>query len=215
MRVRDRFDDPQRALAFALLGLAVAVLAYEEVIGALPGEKALERSVYKPYIAHSDAYREVLAFFGLLGTSVIVAATVVVLGWLVVRRHGRSAGLFVLVAGLAVPLNACIKLAVGTTPAWDQLHHHAANFPSGHVVYATVIYGAVAWAMWTRSRDVSAVLIALTALMGPARVLSGAHLVSDVIAAYALGGAWLIAAHRLTMDAGRPLRLHGRARARR
>ena len=36
------------------------------------------------------------------------------------------------------------------------------------------------------------ILLGLIVAMGPARVLSGSHLPSDVLGAYALGGAWLL-----------------------
>src|SRR4051794_4391624 len=103
---RDRSADPQRTIAFVLLAVFSALLAYEVIIGALPGEKALARATFKPYVTHVAAYREVLALFGLLGTPTIAGATTGVLVVLVGRRCGPDASLFIILAALAVPANA-------------------------------------------------------------------------------------------------------------
>jgi membrane-associated phospholipid phosphatase len=48
--------------------------------------------------------------------------------------------------------------------------------------------------MW--ARVTAAVVIVIIAGAGPARVLGGQHLLSDVLGGYLLGIAWLIVAHR-------------------
>ena len=69
------------------------------------------------------------------------------------------------------------------------------SYPSGHTVYATTVFGMLAWLAWEHGRrDAAVVLAGLVVAMGPARVLSSAHLASDVVGGYLLGSAWLLVA---------------------
>lgn len=71
------------------------------------------------------------------------------------------------------------------------------SFPSGHVIFATVLFGTtfwVVWIAWKESWARNAVLVALAALvvlMGPSRVYLGEHWPTDVIGAYCLAGLWV------------------------
>ena len=79
--------------------------------------------------------------------------------------------------------------------------HEDYSFPSGHVMTYTTFYGFLAFllgqkepgAPWGPLLQGSA--LGLVLLIGPSRVYVGAHWPSDVLAAYAAGGAllgWLI-----------------------
>jgi undecaprenyl-diphosphatase len=85
-------------------------------------------------------------------------------------------------------------------------YEYSASFPSGHALNSVVIAGIVAYLIMLRlktprSRVLTAALAAVFALsMGLSRVYLGHHWLTDVIAAWALGLAWLalvITAHRL------------------
>jgi undecaprenyl-diphosphatase len=55
------------------------------------------------------------------------------------------------------------------------------------------VFGIVAWFAWHHGRrDAALILGGLVVAMGPARVLASAHLPSDVLGGYLLGGAWLL-----------------------
>ena len=80
------------------------------------------------------------------------------------------------------------------------------SFPSGHTLNAVVIAGIIAYLVILRRRTVAtrvlpvalAAVFALT--IGLSRVFLGHHWFTDVLAGWALGGAWLalvITAHRL------------------
>ncbi|MGH2880448.1 MAG: phosphatase PAP2 family protein [Solirubrobacteraceae bacterium] len=69
----------------------------------------------------------------------------------------------------------------------------SSNFPSGHVVYATTLFGTLAWFALARGRrGLFVAMLALVIGMGPFRIIDGAHWPSDVLAGYALGLAWAI-----------------------
>jgi membrane-associated phospholipid phosphatase len=71
------------------------------------------------------------------------------------------------------------------------------SFPSGHVIFATVLFGTTFWVVWITWRSSwarNAVLIVLVlpiVLMGPSRVYLGEHWPTDVIGAYCLAGLWV------------------------
>jgi membrane-associated phospholipid phosphatase len=111
---------------------------------------------------------------------------------------------WLLVLALSVPggmlLNALIKYAFHRQrPSFDDplVTLTTFSFPSGHTMGATVFYGTLAAYLLTRIASttmqvlvlaVALLLIALTAL---SRVYLGAHYLSDVLAAAALGVAWV------------------------
>ena len=69
----------------------------------------------------------------------------------------------------------------------------AESFPSGHVAYATAVFGSFAclgW--WHRRREVSGVALLLILLTGPASVARGGHVPSDVLGGYLVGAGWLL-----------------------
>ncbi|HMQ32931.1 MAG TPA: phosphatase PAP2 family protein [Chloroflexaceae bacterium] len=102
-------------------------------------------------------------------------------------------------------LNGAIKLAIGRPRPVEDLVEvfapvHGFSFPSGHVMFYTVFFGFLAFLAWARLRPSAlrllliALLLALVALVGPSRIVLGAHWLSDVIAAYLLGGLVLVLA---------------------
>ncbi|WP_026911183.1 phosphatase PAP2 family protein [Patulibacter minatonensis] len=193
------------------LGAAFALLAYEKRVGPIPGERwVLEHWVPWPQRPHPIT--DVVAFCNVLGTPLFAAALVAATAWLLGRSLGRRAVALVVIACAGVAFNGVLKTVIGPTPLWAEARGGAGvagdNFPSGHVVYATVLAGALGVLAWERRRT-DLVLFAVIAIvvMGPARVLEGAHLTSDVIAGYLVGAGWLVAAVRLTghgrrVDAG-------------
>ncbi|XTR50923.1 phosphatase PAP2 family protein [Pseudarthrobacter sp. So.54] len=85
-------------------------------------------------------------------------------------------------------------------------YEYSASFPSGHSLNSVVIAGVVAYLIIlrlqsARARVVTALLAGLfAATIGLSRVYLGHHWLTDVLAAWALGAAWLalvITAHRL------------------
>lgn len=191
-----------------LLTLVGGLYVVERYGGGLPGEEALWRRNHgwqRPHFTYDLA-----TFFGSLATPVVAGLTVGVLALLVGRRRGSRAALFVVATAGVVLVNIVLKAAIGITPPFHDLGYPygvGGNFPSGHVSYATAVFGGVAWLAWTgRQRDMAFVAALLVPVMGGERIVSGAHLLSDVLAGYALGGAWLLGAIVLVRPAPARLR---------
>jgi undecaprenyl-diphosphatase len=132
---------------------------------------------------------------------VYIAVFAAVAGWLVWRRLPRLA-LFVVVTlvGSSV-LNALVKLAVDRSrPVLPDpvAHANGMSFPSGHAQSATVAAAVLLLVFLPALRGAwrpfaVAVAVAYVAAVGFARVALGVHYVSDVLAGYVLGAAWVAA----------------------
>jgi undecaprenyl-diphosphatase len=127
---------------------------------------------------------------------VAVGETAVMLTWLW-RTAGRRAAQGLIIALLASATCGLIKTICGPTPLWMVLDHHVGtNFPSGVVTFMTASIGYVALVAWRQGgRIVPIALLIAIAGAGPARVLGGQHLLSDVLGGYMLGMAWLLLAY--------------------
>jgi undecaprenyl-diphosphatase len=200
----------ERFAARSLLGLVGVVAggaAFMLLLATVVGELALLRAVdsgvavrLNDLVADRPLLVDVLRGLSRLGGApanwLVIGVTV---AWLLVRRLPRLAtfavvtgiGAAVLTSGakaLVGRLRPVVEVVVATAPG--------ASFPSGHALGSTVAYGVVVLvflpAMPARARPwlVSAVAV-LLALVGFTRVALGVHYVSDVLAGWALGVAWL------------------------
>jgi undecaprenyl-diphosphatase len=145
----------------------------------------------KPWVVYAitRAYQQV-------GRPIIaVGEVLLILAWLW-RASGRRAVQGLLIALMASLTCGLIKTVCGPTPLWLALHHVGTNFPSGVVTFVTAVGGYLGALAWRQGRRVApAVVLVVIAGAGPARVLGGQHLLSDVIGGYMLGLAWLIVAY--------------------
>lgn len=121
--------------------------------------------------------------------------------WLVWQRLPRLAAFVVVTVALSPLLNTLVKHAVDRArPALPDPVAHAAgmSFPSGHaqaamvatsvalLVFVPLLQGAWRWVA-------VGVAVAYVLAIGFARVTLGVHYVSDVLAGYVLGAAWVAA----------------------
>jgi len=137
-----------------------------------------------------------------LGSSLVLVPLVAGTAALLWRRGLRRRVVFLVVtAALGSALNSAVKLLVHRTrpvvpfPITTALGQ---SFPSGHTVAATVCFGAMLIALlpliahrWRVPSVVGAALVVLS--VGASRVLLGVHFVTDVVAGFILGTAWLAA----------------------
>lgn len=149
---------------------------------------------------------------GTIGMPILAAATTIALS--VRRRSWTPAILIVIAAAGSLLMTIAGKELIGRTrpPLTDAVppFEASASFPSGHSLNSIVIAGIVAYLIIlrltsARSRAWTATAAAVFALsMGLSRVYLGHHWLTDVLAAWALGAAWLamvITAHRLYLTA--------------
>jgi len=161
-----------------------------EYVGPFPGDQRAAAAAANGPLVGLDL--QIVSFFGQLGTEAVAAMTVLVACAALWSAIGRRAAAWVLGASLAVLANDVLKAALGPTPL--ALNQSAPNFPSGHVVYATAFFGSLGWLAWRRHQPEAVAICAFAILaMGPARVLSGSHVVSDALAGYLFGAGWLLA----------------------
>jgi membrane-associated phospholipid phosphatase len=196
-------------VSVGLLSLVAALRAWLQWVGPLPGDKYAIANFTKPQ-HEGDVLRHLTSFFSSLGTPGVAALVVGVAAsvlWLFTSNR-TVRGL--LVACLVIPLNALLKLISGPTPLWSEVHVAGHNFPSGHVAFVTSVIGYLGWVAARRRQLVGVALTLLLVLgMGPARVAVGAHLVSDVIAGYLVGGAVLVLAIAVADREQPPVRQSG------
>jgi undecaprenyl-diphosphatase len=198
VRSEDRPPSRLIPLAAALGGVSVAVglRLWLEVVGPLPGERS-SGSAFAPWDQLPEPVGDIATLMSVIGHPVPALAIVSVSAWLIFRSFGRRDAAFVLLACSGVGANAVAKAISGPTPLWTAEHGRfgLANYPSGHVVFATVLGGALAVLAHRCGRfDLVGLALVLMVTMGVMRVISGAHLPSDVVAGYAFGVAWIAAA---------------------
>jgi membrane-associated phospholipid phosphatase len=181
-------------LPLALFLLVIALHLWLVWAGPFPGDRWALRQAWMPHPAWVRDYAD---FFQHLATP-LVAIALVAVALIVILRYGslaEAAGL--VVACLAVPLNAILKLVLGASPLW-RTAHTGQNYPSGHTTFVIAVLGYIGVIAWRNDRRWPAALAALLVVaVGPARVVTGIHLVSDVVGAYLLGAAMLLIAMRV------------------
>jgi membrane-associated phospholipid phosphatase len=142
------------------------------------------------------------SYFGFQPQSTIMVIAVAALFWL---AHQRIESLFAVFAALGVTLIGSGLKLVWVRPRPDasgliEALGSAAgySFPSGHVLLYVSFFGFLfywGYALLEESRLRAALLWVcglLIALVGPSRIYLGHHWASDVLAAYALGLAYLL-----------------------
>lgn len=117
--------------------------------------------------------------------------------WLLYRRAWLLLGTWVLsVAGVGLCVRLIKHAVARDRPEVRWVMEQGYSFPSGHSAGTLVCYGMLAWLVIAMARPRRAGwVVALAALVvlcvGASRVLLGAHYVSDVLAGWLLGLAWL------------------------
>ncbi|MGH3697585.1 MAG: phosphatase PAP2 family protein [Pseudonocardiaceae bacterium] len=140
-----------------------------------------------------------------LGAAVTVLAVGVALAW--IRRSWLPLLVLVLAAvGIGV-INKTVKLLVGRSrppAAAAVLGEDGFSFPSGHTIGTTVVWLLSAWLISRGVRNgrvisrrtvriaVWTVALLIVVAVGATRVFLGVHFPSDVLAAWALGAAWVV-----------------------
>ncbi|MFI2564165.1 phosphatase PAP2 family protein [Paenarthrobacter sp. NPDC018779] len=211
---------PYAALVITLgIGLLVAVAlaiafgeVYESVIEA-DGVAGLDH----PALSAAKSMRSpaldvaTTAYTNIGGTVGMPIIAVGIMVFLALRRKSWTPVILMLAAGLGSLLMTVLgkPLFGRTRPDLSDAippFEHSPSFPSGHSLNAIVIAGIVAYLVILRVKTIRgrvttiAIASVFSLTMGLSRVYLGHHWLTDVLAAWALGIAWLalvITAHRL------------------
>lgn len=198
---------PRAALVAAALGVAVFLAmavaagtralpgpvdagAQAVLLGAVGGEGRVPLVVWVTWLGNNDTLVALVVALALAFVAQRRAA------WALRLVAASGGGALVLTAlkmffARARPLPTVVEAATG----W--------SFPSGHAFASTVFYGMVVAFAWrsTERRDVRWLVAALGALVvlavGLSRVVLGVHYLSDVVAGWGAGVAWLVASQAL------------------
>jgi membrane-associated phospholipid phosphatase len=208
-------DEQRQALSFGvrgvLAGLALGLVAVP--FGLL---LFFVEDKWAPLLRVDDGARDGLHAFALQHRRFVVAMETLstigrwwmylpvfvgVAGWLLWRRHIRLAVFVAVTVGVSPGLNDLVKWAVHRArPVLDNpvAHENGASFPSGHAQAAVVGYAVLLLVflpvLHGASRRVAIGVAVLMVLgIGLSRVALGVHYVSDVLAGYVLGAAWVAA----------------------
>jgi membrane-associated phospholipid phosphatase len=144
--------------------------------------------------------------------ALIVAAAA---AYLVPRRRGREAALIVVTLVGAQLLTWILKaIFERPRPTFEDPVATASwfSFPSGHALSSIAVYGALAYVFVggihsSRSRASVACFALLVAVIGFSRLYLGVHYLTDVLAGYSAGLAWLLLAIGLLHASRRTKRL--------
>jgi len=182
-----------------ILGAGLFSLTLGWVLGVGHEHQGIDRAVLEGLQSLHTPWADhlMVIFTGLADLEVILPLFLVVLGYLAWRRH-RQAALHWLAAGafclVAVPL---LKYGFGISrPTVVATAANSYAFPSGHTLWAVVIYGylavMVARASSNRWRwlpySLAGIFIAAVAL---SRLYLGVHWLSDVLGSLTLGITWV------------------------
>lgn len=164
-------------------------------------DQPLNTSLAKQRTPAATAVFQLLTTFGSVAVLVpVVAAAAGLLAWRTGSR--RPVWISILAIGGAQILVVAGKLVVGSQRpdiAFAAVQADGYSFPSGHSISSLVAFGVIAWLVstllattrWMRTAVWVAAAV-LTAGVGASRMYLGVHYLTDVLAAWALGTAWLV-----------------------
>jgi membrane-associated phospholipid phosphatase len=201
---RHRRDPRWRELALVAVLLAASLAAFFHVVeDYLTGDPIVRWDVQFARWLHDHASSTLVSLFKvvtLAGNAAILALVcVLALAALVRRRAFNDAALLLVVAVGIELLNALLKLAFQRPrPELAFIHLDTYSFPSGHAAGSAAIYGVLAYLTLRHVHGARRVLVVtatvvLVAAIGFSRLYLGAHYLSDVLAGFSLGAAWMFA----------------------
>jgi len=190
------------ALALVAVPFALLLLLVEDKWAPLTGADQGARDDLHRYGLTHTGFVSVMRVVSNSGSSLAwQVVTVLVLVWLLSQRLWRLALFSVVTIAGSSLLNTAVKLMVHRdrpTVVQPFVHEPGASFPSGHSQAVVVGYGVLLLVfvpVLTRQwrRVAFAVSVVMVLAIGFSRIALAAHYVSDVIAGFALGLAWLAA----------------------
>jgi membrane-associated phospholipid phosphatase len=198
--------DRLRALGLPLLGALLALAASLWVFGVIADDVVDEETALDHRLANwlhgraTDPLTDLFHGITFLGNFVTLLAVTVVAVVVLWRRHEQKDALFVALAfaGAQLLSNGMKLVFQRDRPFFTDPLATAStySFPSGHALVSLAVYGALALLLARRLSPLgrAIVLVAagvLVAAIGFSRLYLGVHFLSDVLAGFAVGIAWL------------------------
>jgi membrane-associated phospholipid phosphatase len=204
--IKDKFRVGQRdgiGITAGAACFALSILSFAAIAASLSGKGMLYHLDLKinAYMVKA-ANPGLTAFWGAItdfgNIFMVIAVSVLVAAILFIRKNWwRLLALF-LAVGIGQAVLNILKVVFQKPRPKTELFVFSSSFPSGHVFSATVIYGFCIYLTFrfinnaTARWIVSALLALLILLIGFSRIYLGVHWLSDTMAGYATGLAWLL-----------------------
>ena len=204
-------------LSGGLLLLALSVWAFAAIADAMTDGETGYDQTFADWL-HEHATDQLTQFFEAvttLGNGIVLAAVTLVAAALLLRSGHRRESLLVALAFVGAEIvSYSLKLGFRRDRPFftDPLATESTfSFPSGHSTVSLAVYGAIAVVLARRLRggaEIACLAAAalLVGLIGFSRLYLGVHFLTDVLAGFAAGTAWL-AACVVTLDLHQRLRL--------
>ncbi|MFD9738235.1 phosphatase PAP2 family protein [Umezawaea sp. NPDC059074] len=195
--------------ALALVSLALVAVPFGLLLvfvqGRWPPLQAVDegaRDDLHRFALDHTAFTTVMKALSTLGSApVYLVVFAVITGWLLHRRQFRLAAFTAVTEVGGAVLNEIVKTLVHRARpiVTDPVAHASGlSFPSGHAQSAVVSFSLLLllfWngltPVWRRVATTAAAAVVLG--IGLSRIALSVHYVSDVLAGYALGAAWIVA----------------------
>ena len=204
--IRDRFLVGKRygmVLTVGVACFALSILSFAAIVDSL-SEKGtlfhldLKINAYVVRVASPGLTRFLGTVTDLGSIYLVVVVAVIVGGILFSRRDwGRLLSLLLSV-GLGQAVLNLLKFVFQRPRPKTELFVFSSSFPSGHAFSATVIYGFCIYLTFRFINNAAAkwigstLLALLILLIGLSRIYLGVHWLSDTLAGYVTGFAWLL-----------------------
>jgi membrane-associated phospholipid phosphatase len=200
VRRQGAYAEPLAALFLSLLSTVAFAKLGEDVLGrdALVNYDVDVAGWLHAHAVH--ALTSVMLLVSQFGSTHVVLAVVVTATALLLRRGRRADALLVAVAVAGGELlDALLKFEFARPRPHmsDPLATaHGFSFPSGHAMASLTLYGILAYVLahgqpLPRVLRIGAAALAIVVAVGLSRVYLGVHYMSDVLAAWTAGLAWL------------------------
>jgi len=182
---------------------ALSILSFVAIVDSLSGKGTLfdldlKINAYTTKVANPGLTACLGAISDLGSIYLVVMVAVIVGAILFIRKNWwRLLALF-LAVGIGQAVLNILKVAFQRPRPKTEMFVFSYSFPSGHVFSATVIYGFCIYLTvrfinnWVIKWIVSALLALLILLIGFSRIYLGVHWLSDTLAGYVTGFAWLL-----------------------
>ena len=192
------------ALLLALVAFAVLAAAYVTGAPLVEVDERIAAELHSRAVPPATTVAQMVTMLG--GVTVLAVVVCVAAGFLARRGLRQEAVLVVLaIVGGQACTGVLKTIFQRERPSFDDPVATAGyfSFPSGHALTAMAVYGAVAWIVAPRLRSpaLGGVCLAgaglLVVAIGFTRLYLGVHYLSDVLAGWSMGLAWLLVAAAL------------------